>query len=138
MNADTAWPRVGCGAAIMKGDQLLLVQRRRTPEAGCWGLPGGKVDPFERVDDATVREIHEELGIIIRPAKLLFVVDQIDCAEGQHWSALVFSIGHYEGTPAIMEPEALSDLGSFDVDNLPGALTEATKQAVAAMMRSTV
>lgn len=39
MNADTVWPRVGCGAAIVKDDQLLLVQRRRDPEAGCWGLP---------------------------------------------------------------------------------------------------
>lgn len=88
MNADTVWPRVGCGAAIMMDDRLLLVRRRRDPEAGCWGLPGGKVDPFEPVADAAAREINEELGIIIRPSELLCLVDQIDRTEGHHWIAL--------------------------------------------------
>ena len=66
----------------------LLVRRRRDPEAGCWGLPGGKVDPFEPVADAAAREINEELGIIIRPSELLCLVDQIDRTEGHHWIAL--------------------------------------------------
>jgi ADP-ribose pyrophosphatase YjhB (NUDIX family) len=138
MNADIVWPRVGCGAAIMKDDRLLLVRRRRDPEAGCWGLPGGKVDPFEPVADAAAREIYEELGIIIRPSELLCLVDQIDRTEGHHWIAPVFRVTHYEGTPAIMEPDALSDLGWFDVDALPAALTEATRQAVAAMKRQAI
>ena len=85
----------------------------RSPEAGCRGLPGGKVDPFEPVADATVREIREELGIVIRATELLRVVDQIDRVAGHHWVAPVFRVQGYEGTPAIMEPHALSDLGWF-------------------------
>lgn len=135
MNVDVVWPRVGCGAAIVENEKLLLVRRRRAPEAGCWGLPGGKVDPFEPLARATAREIHEELGIIINPTDLLCVVDQIDRAEGQHWIAPVFCVDRYEGTPAIMERGALSDLGWFELDGLPTALTEATRQAVAAMKR---
>jgi len=135
MNVDTVWPRVGCGAAITKDDRLLLVQRRRDPEAGCWGLPGGKVDPFEPVVDSAAREIYEELGIVIRPSELLCLVDQIDRTQGHHWIAPVFLVTYYEGTPAIMEPDALSDLGWFEVGALPADLTEATKQAVAAMKR---
>jgi ADP-ribose pyrophosphatase YjhB (NUDIX family) len=50
-------PRVGCGAAVMRDGKLLLVQRLTEPEAGCWGLPGGKVDPFEPLDQAVRREI---------------------------------------------------------------------------------
>ncbi|KHJ53709.1 hypothetical protein LA66_17480 [Aureimonas altamirensis] len=123
MSADAAWPRVGCDAAILKGDQLLLVCRR-------WGPPGGKVDAFETVVDATAREIREELGILITPGELLCVVDQIDRAEGHHWVAPIFRISHFEGAPAIMEPDALSDWGWFEVDALPDALTQATKQAV--------
>lgn len=135
MNADALWPRVGCGAAIIENGQLLLVRRRRDPEAGCWGLPGGKVDPFEPIADATAREIREELGIAIRPNQLLCVVDHIDCANGQHWVAPVFRVERHEGTPAVMEPDALSDLGWFDLNALPAPLTQATKQAVAAMSR---
>ncbi len=138
MNVDTVKPRVGCGAAIVENGKVLLVRRRREPEAGCWGLPGGKVDPFERVADAVAREIHEELGITIKPIDLLCVVDQIDRARGQHWIAPVFRVDRYDGTPAIQEPDALSDLGWFDLDSLPAALTEATKQAVAALKCETI
>jgi ADP-ribose pyrophosphatase YjhB (NUDIX family) len=45
-------PRLGCGAAILRAGRLLLVQRRRPPEAGHWGLPGGKVDWLETVPAA--------------------------------------------------------------------------------------
>lgn len=56
-------PLVGCGAAIVDGSRILLVKRRRQPEAGHWGLPGGKVDWLERVEHAVIREIREELGV---------------------------------------------------------------------------
>jgi ADP-ribose pyrophosphatase YjhB (NUDIX family) len=135
MNADSVSPRVGCGAAIVEDGKLLLVRRRREPEAGCWGLPGGKVDLFEPIATATAREIREELGIIIKPTDLLCVVDQIDRVEGQHWIAPVFRIEQYDGTPTIMEPDALSGLRWFELDGLPPTLTQATLQAVAAMQR---
>ncbi|WP_427024740.1 NUDIX hydrolase [Aureimonas ureilytica] len=138
MNVDTVEPRVGCGAAIIENGKVLLVRRRREPEAGCWGLPGGKVDSFECVADAVAREIREELGIVIKPIDLLCVVDQIDRAEGQHWIAPVFRVDSHNGTPTIQEPDALSDLGWFDLDDLPAALTEATKQAVVALKRGTI
>lgn len=133
MKTELVWPRVGCGAAIVENGELLLVKRRRNPEAGRWGLPGGKVDPFEPVTDATAREIREELGIIIKPKTLLCLVEQVDRAADQHWIAPVFRIEHFEGTPAIMEPDALSEVRWFDLEGLPDELTEATKQAVAAL-----
>jgi len=65
---------VGCGAAILRDGKLLLVQRLTEPEAGCWGLPGGKVDPFEPLAQAARREIEEELGILIADAARLCLV----------------------------------------------------------------
>lgn len=121
----------------MQNDLLLLVRRRRDPEAGCWGLPGGKVDAFEPIADATAREVNEELGLIINPTNLLCLVDQIDREKGHHWVAPVFRIERYEGTPSIREPDTLSDIGWFKLDALPSSLTQATKQAVAAMKRRT-
>jgi ADP-ribose pyrophosphatase YjhB (NUDIX family) len=126
-------PRVGCGAAILKENRLLLVQRRRAPEAGCWGLPGGKVDAFERVKEAVAREVAEELGIRITPERLLCVVDQIDEPHGEHWVAPVYRVDAFAGEPRLMEPEALSGLGWFALDDLPEPLTEATRQALAAL-----
>lgn len=126
-------PRVGCGAAIFVECALLLVRRRRNPEADHWGLPGGKVDPFEPLPIAVAREIREELGIAITPTTLLCVVDQIDAARGDHWVSPVYLVESFAGAPAIQEPEALSELGWFPLDALPKPLTVSTIQSVAAL-----
>lgn len=50
------------GAAIVRGGRVLATRRTSPPElAGRWELPGGKVEPGERPDDALEREIAEEL-----------------------------------------------------------------------------
>ncbi|MCP1195694.1 NUDIX domain-containing protein [Acetobacter senegalensis] len=126
-------PRVGCGAAILREGKLLLVQRRRNPEAHHWGPPGGKVDPFETVPAAVAREIQEEIGLSITPQTLLCVVDQIDQAQGQHWVAPVYLVEEWRGEPTVREPEALAAVGWFALDALPAPLTEATLQALRAL-----
>lgn len=126
-------PRVGTGAAIVADGRILLVQRVRPPEAGCWGLPGGKVDLFETVRAGVIREVREELGIEILEPQLLCVVDQIDAAAGEHWVAPTWLVTAFAGEPALQEPEKHSGLDWFALDALPKALTEATRQAVAAL-----
>ncbi|GAA0912505.1 (deoxy)nucleoside triphosphate pyrophosphohydrolase [Streptomyces thermoalcalitolerans] len=52
------------GAALLDGGRLLAARRSAPPElAGRWELPGGKVEPGERPEDALVRELREELGV---------------------------------------------------------------------------
>ncbi|MFR9729915.1 NUDIX domain-containing protein [Saccharopolyspora sp. MS10] len=56
------------GTAITS-DGRLLVQQRRFParDAGCWELPGGRVEPGETEQDAVVRECKEELDVEVVP-----------------------------------------------------------------------
>ena len=98
-------PRVGCGAAVVRDAKLLLVHRLTEPEAGRWGLPGGKVDPFESAwAQAVRREIQEELGILIEDAALLCVVELIDRAGDEHWVAPVYRVASLQRRTA--EPRA--------------------------------
>ena len=55
-------------AAIIKQDnQYLIVQRNRNKHLGLkWEFPGGKVHENETFSEALLREIKEELNIIIR------------------------------------------------------------------------
>lgn len=126
-------PRLGCGAAIVQDGRLLLVRRLREPEAGCWGLPGGKVDWLEPVEQAVRREIEEELAIRLTSLRLLCVVDQIDAQLSEHWLAPVYLADAFEGEVRNVEPEKHSDIGWFALDGLPEPLTVATRRAACAL-----
>ena len=59
--------RVAAGAAIFRGDQILLLHR--SPHAsnpGAWDLPGGHVEPGETLPRAARREVREETGFDVR------------------------------------------------------------------------
>jgi len=63
---------VGC-AIIHKEGKLLIAQRR--PEdsfGGFWEFPGGKREEGETIEACLVREVFEELGVRIRPYRLLY------------------------------------------------------------------
>jgi 8-oxo-dGTP diphosphatase len=126
-------PRVGCGVAILRDRQLLLIRRARPPEAGCWSLPGGKVDLWERTEEAARREIAEELGVKLGALDLLCVVDYVAPEEREHWVSPAFLATEFEGQPALLEPEKHTDLGWFPLEALPGPLAQSVLGAVKAL-----
>ena len=56
-------PEVCVGAIVIDEGQLLLVRRGNPPGEGAWSVPGGRVEPGERLQDAAQRELAEETGL---------------------------------------------------------------------------
>ncbi|RDG39214.1 (deoxy)nucleoside triphosphate pyrophosphohydrolase [Streptomyces corynorhini] len=62
--------RVVVAGAVYDRGRLLAARRSAPPElAGRWELPGGKLEPGERPEQALVRELREELGVEARPVE---------------------------------------------------------------------
>ena len=59
-------------AALVDVDgRVLLAQRPKGKQLeGLWEFPGGKVDAGEQPEDALIRELGEELGIVVKAACL--------------------------------------------------------------------
>lgn len=58
-------PVPAVGLLIEKDDGLVLIQRGAAPDAGAWTLPSGFVEADESVEEAAIREAHEETGLHI-------------------------------------------------------------------------
>ena len=121
---------VGVGAVIVQDGKVLLLKRRKPPEAGCWGIQGGAVEFGETLEGAAKREVREELGIDVTLKRLLGVTDHILPNENVHWVSPVFDVEIVMGTPRNLEPTKHAALAWFDLNNLPDTLTLTTKNAL--------
>ena len=61
----------GVAAVVRNAADEVLVHRRA--DDGTWSLPGGAIEPGETPAAAAVREVREETGLEVRPARLLGV-----------------------------------------------------------------
>src|ERR1700738_2163222 len=59
-------------AALVDADGRVLLAQRPPGKsmAGLWEFPGGKVEAGERPEDSLIRELKEELGIVVKEACL--------------------------------------------------------------------
>lgn len=64
------------GACIRDEKGRILLLRRADGDIrrdGLWSVPGGGIEPGERLDQAAVREVREETGLEVEPVALIGV-----------------------------------------------------------------
>ena len=84
-------PQVAVSAVAIHDGRLLLVRRGpASTAAGRWALPGGRVEPGERLRDATTRELREETGLVGRCGDLVGWTERV--AGGSHFVILSFAV----------------------------------------------
>ena len=73
---------LGVGGAVVKDGRLLLVRRASRRGKGNWQVPGGFVEQDETIEEAVVREVMEEAGVITEVQGVLGIRNRYDPDNG--------------------------------------------------------
>ena len=100
---------VAACALIDTDGRVLIAQRPEGKSmAGLWEFPGGKVDPGERPEVALIRELNEELGIVVNEACLAPLTFASHTYEDFHLLMPLYVCRRWEGTVAPHEGQKLA------------------------------
>lgn len=144
----TSLPRIPVPAVIavvLRGEEILLVCRKTPPDAGMWGFPGGKMEFGETIEQAAVRELYEETGVVAEPEGVLTVLDSFhkdaDGTLTHHFVLPAIACRWVSGNPVAADDAAkaewvpLHDLGNGErelivaVDRVAELAVEAARTA---------
>jgi 8-oxo-dGTP diphosphatase len=119
-------PRVTAIVACLDdAGRILIVKQPAGPFAGAWLLPGGSIEPNERVEDAARRELLEETGYRVAELAPVAVYEVRSVPAGRFdFVVHLFRSGRFSGMP---RPEPGSELLWAD----PGAADPHPSLAVA-------
>jgi 8-oxo-dGTP diphosphatase len=95
--------------ALIDGDGRVLIAQRPAgkPMAGLWEFPGGKIDVDERPEDAVIRELKEELGIIVKEACLAPLTFASHAYDDFHLLMPLYVCRRWEGIVTAQEGQTL-------------------------------
>jgi len=95
--------------ALIDADGRVLIAQRPSGKsmAGLWEFPGGKVDPGERPEDALIRELKEELGIVVQEACLAPLTFASHSYENFHLLMPLYVCRRWEGMITAREGQKL-------------------------------
>lgn len=124
---------VGCGILITNDAGKVLLQKRS--DTGDWCIPGGALEPFETYEEAAIREVREEVGIIAKNLKLFGIYSgedrriQYPNDDVVYSLSVIFTTNEYDGVISDQDSEVLEHR-FFGRDEIPDNLFPADSRAI--------
>jgi ADP-ribose pyrophosphatase YjhB (NUDIX family) len=107
-------------AVITQNKKILLARRAIPPKKGWWDTPGGFLENGELPEDGIKREIKEELGVAIKPIKLLGIyIDTYQASSHPPYKTLNFCYLSKIIKGKIKPADDVKEVKWFNKNNLP-------------------
>ena len=111
---------VAAAALIDPAGLVLIAQRPEHKQlGGLWEFPGGKVEPGESPEAALVRELKEELDLIIAPDALEPFAFASHGYPDFHLLMPLFIVTRWQGEPAPHDAQALAWVRAPELGDYP-------------------
>ncbi|MBL0941762.1 MAG: (deoxy)nucleoside triphosphate pyrophosphohydrolase [Alphaproteobacteria bacterium] len=115
-------------AALIDSKMRLLLAQRPLEKwmGGLWELPGGKIEPRETKEQALVRELQEELSIVVKESDLISLKEVRHDYEDFQLKMTVFVIHKWQNEIQNNEHQALvwTPINAMNSYSLPAANIE--------------
>lgn len=112
---------VVAACALIDADGRVLIAQRPQGKsmAGLWEFPGGKVEPGEQPEQCLIRELKEELGIIVREECLAPLTFASHSYPDFHLLMPLYVCRRWEGIVTAQEQQALKWVRPGELKNYP-------------------
>ena len=96
--------------ALVDSDGRVLLARRPDGKAmaGLWEFPGGKIEPGETPEQSLIRELEEELGIVVKEACLAPLTFASHAYPDFHLLMPLYVCRRWDGTVIAREGQGLA------------------------------
>jgi 8-oxo-dGTP diphosphatase len=115
-------PRVGVGVIVMRGELVLLGERKGSHGAGTWALPGGHLEFGESIEECAAREVREESGLVVHAFARGPYTNDLFTSEAKHYVTLFVTAHALVGEPQVLDPHKCSAWLWFRWSELPQPL----------------
>ena len=132
-------PLIGIGATTLVFNEEKEILLNLRSDTNTWGIPGGSMELYERIEETAIRELKEETGICADRLELVTVLSGKDYyfeyPNGDKMCTVIvlFKVINYTGEIKVSDNES-KQLKFFSLDELPNM--ESRAQAIIDKIKS--
>ncbi len=130
-------PKVGVGVIIQNATKEILVGKRIGSHAPFYSIPGGHLENGETFEEAAIKEVFEETGLIIKNPIVFGVTNNLRTyrLENKHFVSINLFVNEYEGTVTLKEPHKCEDWNWYLPSEIPQPHFDASEFAIECFLK---
>ncbi len=123
--------QTGIGIILVK-DGKVLIGKRINSHASKFSIPGGHLEIGESFEEAAIREVKEETGILIRNPRVIAVTNNLETYEQEnlHYVSVILLATDFSGEAKTMEPTKCEGWDWYDPNDLPQPHFDASEKGI--------